>query len=105
MKRLYALLLFVLSLAFTGCTSYTHERFATDGKPIERTTLHAPFLTKTALQNLKTQVHEKRGTDTYSRTVGLDGVQNSVDSEGLAAMQALLGKLLLDGLKAAAVAP
>lgn len=94
-----------LSLFGTGCTSYRHERFTDAGQPIERTTLSAPFLTKTTLQDLKTRVSEKRGTNTYTRTLGVESAENKTDSEGVAALESLLGRLLVDGLKAAAPVP
>ena len=84
-----------LSVFGAGCTSYRHERFTDSGQPIERTTL----------QDLKTRVSEKRGTNTYTRTLGVESVENKTDSEGVAALESLLGRLLMDGLKAAAPVP
>ena len=92
-------------LCLSACTSYRHERFSDAGQPIERTTLSSPFLTKTTLQDLKTRVTEKRGTNSYTRSVGVEGVENKTDSEGVAALESLLGRLLMDGLKAAAPVP
>ncbi len=89
-----------LSSLLVGCTSYRHQRFSDTGQPIESTSLSAPFLTKTALQNLKTSTKEKRGTNTYSRTVGLDGVEARVDTEGVDAVGATVGRLLIEGIKA-----
>lgn len=92
--------LLALSPLLVGCTSYRHQRFSDTGQPIESTSLSAPFLTKTALQNLRTSTKEKRGTNTYSRTVGLDGVEARVDAEGVDAVGATVGRLLIEGLKA-----
>lgn len=88
-----------------GCTSFRHERFSDAGQPIERTTLSAPWLTKTSLENLKSRTSEKRGTNTYTRSLGLDAAEARTDAEGVAALQSLIGQALLQALKTAAPVP
>ena len=85
-------------IATTGCTTYKHERWV-EGKPVERTVLYAPFLTKTAINGLKSRTTEKAGA--YSRSVGVDSANAEVDTNGVQAVESLLGKALIQALNAA----
>ena len=93
----------LLTVLLTGCTSYRHERFdVTTGKPVELTTFRAPFLTKQAVEGLKTRVTDKHGTNSYSRSFGLTSGENSGDAEAINAVGNIVGAAVSAAVKAAA---
>jgi len=106
-KLLHLLLLTMLGLGLSslGCTTYKHRRFSDAGQPIESTSLYAPFLTKTAIQGLQTKVSDTRGTNKYTRGVGVDAAEARADADGIAAMERLIGQAILSAAKGASPAP
>ena len=92
----------VLAMPFIGCVSHSNKRYdAETGHVIEIDRAKA-FFSKTAVQNLKastTDTTKTNGQHSYSRRLGIDAATSEVDSQGLAAMESLLGKLLIEGLK------
>jgi hypothetical protein len=95
--------LFLVGMITSGCASYRHSRQAdpTTGIMTEETSVRAPWLTKTAIQGLKTRTTESRTKDksTYSRSVGVDATSVEADVEGINALRALLGDALIQALK------
>lgn len=102
-----AMLLLALGGTFSaGCTSYRHERWDPEsGKPIELTSVHAPWLTKTAIEGIKSKTTDKRGTNIYSRTLGIDSANAQTDVEGVNALRGLLGDVLIQALSKTAPVP
>lgn len=106
MKRSLPILIFLAAFTLGGCTSYRHARFdAESGKPIEETSLRAPFLTKSTISGLKSRVSDKHGTNVYTRTVGVETAESRTDAEGVDAMGRLVGTLLLQALQASGAGP
>lgn len=102
---LHLLLTLAFSLLAIGCTTYKHRRFSDAGQPIESTSLYAPFLTKTTIAGLQTKVTDQRGTNRYTRGVGVDTAEARADADGIAAMERLIGQAILSAAKGASPAP
>lgn len=103
--RTLTLLALCLFPMFIGCTSYRHDRFGEDGKPIESTRLKAPFLTRQAITGLKTRVVDQRSKDQkYTRSVGVDATTNEGDVQSIDALGNLLEKVA-KGAAAGAIKP
>lgn len=108
MKRpnlLSLLLILACSALALGCTTYKHRRFSDSGQPLESTSLYAPFLTKTTIAGLATKVTDVRGTNKYTRGVGVDAAEARADADGIAAMERLIGQAILSAAKGASPAP
>lgn len=84
-------------VALCGCTSYVHSRERkSDGSVVEKTSLHAPFLTKQALEKMSSREYENtytNGTYKYARTLGVQGITNEADSNGIDSLGNLLEKV------------
>jgi hypothetical protein len=98
----------LLVLAFIplliGCTTYTHTRSIDPRTSVvtEETKLRAPWLTKAAIIGLKSRVSDRtdsKGIHSYSRSIGLDSGTSETDVEGVRAVQALIGSVLVEALK------
>lgn len=107
MKKIVSII--CVSITVSACTSYTHSRFdPQSGNAIESTSLRAPWLTKTAIAGLKSRVSDKHATNgvsTYTRSIGVESVDSSVDAAGIQAIESLIGRALLEGLKTTAPVP
>jgi hypothetical protein len=103
---------FILSVVLiplvVGCASYKHERKVDvlTGATTETTSFRSPWLTKTTVEGLKSRVSDKadkNGARSYTRSIGVGSVANETDVEGLKALEALIGRSLLEALKTSTV--
>lgn len=76
---LIAISVVALASFLSGCTSYGHERVLPDGT--KESTRANFFFQKVNTEALATKVTDNRGTNKYSRTVGLDSFKSEGDKE------------------------
>lgn len=77
----FKMLLLVAVVALSGCSTYVHNRFDKDGKPMEATRVSSFFMTGKAG---KITSYVKDGT--YTRRVGVTDLEGSGDVEMLRAV-------------------
>lgn len=96
--------LFSSAVLTTGCLGYKHARYdPASGNPIETTRISSPFLTKTSIEGLKSNTEDSRSTNgasKYRRVIGVTSAENKVDTEGVNALESLIGRAILTGLGA-----